>query len=111
MRPEVAGQQKTHRRNAFAVDDMPVPADNGGDPHDEHNAAPAQRLGAVEAALRVIVAQDDALLREGLASLLDRSGFHVVGQAGDGVELLALVRAKTPDLVVTDIRMPPTHTT
>ena len=43
--------------------------------------------------MRVVVADDDLLLREGLASLLDRSGFHVVGQAGNGVELLALVHA------------------
>ena len=62
-------------------------------------------------AVRVVVADDDLLLREGLASLLDRSGFDVVGQAGDGVQLLALVRESTPELVVADIRMPPTHTT
>jgi DNA-binding NarL/FixJ family response regulator len=61
-------------------------------------------------ALRVVVAEDEVLLREGLVSLLDRSGFEVVGQAGDGVQLLALVREKVPDLVVVDIRMPPTHT-
>jgi DNA-binding NarL/FixJ family response regulator len=60
--------------------------------------------------VRVVVADDDVLLREGLASLLDRSGFDIVGQAGDAEELLASVRATTPDLVVTDIRMPPTHT-
>jgi DNA-binding NarL/FixJ family response regulator len=62
-------------------------------------------------AMRVVVADDDVLLREGLASLLDRSGFDVVGQAGDGGQLLALVRERTPELVVADIRMPPTHTT
>ena len=60
--------------------------------------------------LRVVLAEDDVLLREGLASLLERSGFEVVGQAGDGVQLLALVDAETPELVVVDIRMPPTHT-
>jgi DNA-binding NarL/FixJ family response regulator len=60
---------------------------------------------------RVVVADDDVLLREGLASLLERSGFDVVGQAGDGPQLLELVRDKTPELVVTDIRMPPTNTT
>jgi serine/threonine-protein kinase PknK len=59
----------------------------------------------------VVVADDDLLLREGLASLLDRSGFDVVGQAGDGGQLLTLVREHTPDLVVADIRMPPTHST
>jgi DNA-binding NarL/FixJ family response regulator len=60
--------------------------------------------------LRVVLAEDDVLLREGLASLLERSGFQVVGQAGDGEQLLALVDAETPELVVVDIRMPPTHT-
>jgi DNA-binding NarL/FixJ family response regulator len=59
---------------------------------------------------RVILAEDDVLLREGLASLLERSGFQVVGQAGDATQLLALVGEQTPELVVVDIRMPPTHT-
>ena len=63
------------------------------------------------AALRVILAEDDVLLREGLASLLDRSGFNVVGQVGDAAELLELVRREAPELVVVDIRMPPTQTT
>jgi serine/threonine-protein kinase PknK len=61
-------------------------------------------------ASRVILAEDDVLLREGLASLLDQSGFAVVGQAGDATDLLDLVRRHRPDLVVVDIRMPPTHT-
>jgi serine/threonine-protein kinase PknK len=61
--------------------------------------------------MRVIVADDDVLLREGLASLLQRFGFDVVGQAGDGTELLALAREKKPELVVVDIRMPPSQTT
>jgi serine/threonine-protein kinase PknK len=60
--------------------------------------------------LRVVLAEDDILLREGLASLLERSGFAVVGQAGDAAQLLPLVRDTAPDLVVVDIRMPPTHT-
>ncbi len=59
--------------------------------------------------LRVVLADDDVLLREGLASLLERSGFEIVGQAGDSAQLLALVRDKMPALVVVDIRMPPTH--
>jgi serine/threonine-protein kinase PknK len=61
------------------------------------------------APVRVVVAEDDVLLREGLVSLLGRSGFDVVGQAGDGPGLLELVRETTPELVVTDIRMPPTN--
>jgi DNA-binding NarL/FixJ family response regulator len=61
--------------------------------------------------VRVVLAEDDILLREGLASLLQRSGFEVVGQAGDGEQLVAVVRQTSPDLVVVDIRMPPSHTT
>lgn len=64
-----------------------------------------------EGSTRVVVADDDVLLREGLASLLERSNFVVVGQAGDGRELLSLVREQTPDLVLVDIRMPPTQST
>jgi DNA-binding NarL/FixJ family response regulator len=60
---------------------------------------------------RVVLADDDVLLREGLASLLDRSGFDVVAQAGDGEELLALVRHHQPELAIVDIRMPPAHLT
>jgi DNA-binding NarL/FixJ family response regulator len=58
-----------------------------------------------------VIADDDVLLREGLASLLERSGFQVVGQAGDAPGLLALVREREPDLVIVDIRMPPGHAT
>jgi DNA-binding NarL/FixJ family response regulator len=60
---------------------------------------------------RVVLADDDVLLREGVASLLERSGYEVAGQAGDGEELLAVVGAQVPDLVIVDIRMPPTNTT
>ena len=63
------------------------------------------------AGTRVVVADDDVLLREGLASLLDRSGLQVVGQAGDGTELLEVVRREHPDVAIVDIRMPPTHST
>ena len=60
---------------------------------------------------RVALAEDDVLLREGLASLLERQGFDVVGQGSDAAQLLALVRKHQPDLVVVDIRMPPGHST
>src|SRR6478609_1924587 len=63
------------------------------------------------AGTRVVVADDDVLLREGLASLLQRSGLEVLGQAGDASALLDLVRTEKPDLVLVDIRMPPTHST
>jgi DNA-binding NarL/FixJ family response regulator len=56
---------------------------------------------------RVAIADDDILLREGLASLLARSEFDVVGQAGNSPDLLDLVRSRRPELVVIDIRMPP----
>ena len=59
----------------------------------------------------MVLADDDVLLREGLASLLDRSGYEVVGQAGDAVALVGLVRSARPDLAVIDIRMPPGHAT
>jgi AmiR/NasT family two-component response regulator len=55
--------------------------------------------------LRVVLADDDVLLREGLASLLDRSGLEVVGQAGDADELIELVGQERPELAVVDIRM------
>jgi DNA-binding NarL/FixJ family response regulator len=58
----------------------------------------------------VILADDDVLLREGIASLLGGAGYEVVGQAGDALGLPNLVRERSPDLVVIDIRMPPTHT-
>ena len=62
-------------------------------------------------ATRVVLADDDVLLREGIASLLGRSGFDVVGQAGDGTALLDLVETLRPDLAIIDIRMPPGHST
>jgi serine/threonine-protein kinase PknK len=58
----------------------------------------------------VILADDDVLLRVGLASLLTRADFDVVAQASDGAELIELVGEHEPELVVVDIRMPPTHT-
>jgi DNA-binding NarL/FixJ family response regulator len=60
---------------------------------------------------RVVLAEDDVLLREGLASLLGRSGFDVAGQAGDAAQLLRMVAERSPELVVVDIRMPPTNST
>jgi DNA-binding NarL/FixJ family response regulator len=63
------------------------------------------------AGTRVVVAEDDVLLREGLTSLLERSGFEVAGQTDNGQKLVELVRGEQPDFVLVDIRMPPTHTT
>jgi DNA-binding NarL/FixJ family response regulator len=61
--------------------------------------------------IRVVIADDDLLVREGIAGLLGRSPFEVVGLASDATDLIALVREHVPDLVVLDVRMPPSHTT
>ncbi|HYP48806.1 MAG TPA: response regulator transcription factor [Thermoleophilaceae bacterium] len=60
--------------------------------------------------MRVVVADDSVLLREGVVRLLNDSGFDVVAQAGDAVDLLRKVAAHKPDVAVVDIRMPPTNT-
>jgi DNA-binding NarL/FixJ family response regulator len=59
----------------------------------------------------VVIADDDLLLREGIASLLTQAGYSVVGQAGDATALLSLVRQHRPDVAIVDIRMPPDHAT
>jgi DNA-binding NarL/FixJ family response regulator len=61
--------------------------------------------------VRVVLADDNVLLREGIAGLLERAGFEIAGQAGDADGLIALVQAEGPDLAVIDIRMPPDHST
>jgi DNA-binding NarL/FixJ family response regulator len=58
---------------------------------------------------RVVVADDDVIVREGIASMLTRAGFEIVGEAGDAPSLEAAVRDHRPNLVIVDIRMPPTH--
>jgi DNA-binding NarL/FixJ family response regulator len=60
--------------------------------------------------MRVVVADDAVILREGLARLLGEAGFQVVGLASDADELCALVERLTPDVAIVDIRMPPSHT-
>jgi DNA-binding NarL/FixJ family response regulator len=60
-------------------------------------------------ALRIVLAEDSALLREGLIGILERAGHQVVADAMDGDSLVAAVRAKGPDVVITDVRMPPDH--
>jgi DNA-binding NarL/FixJ family response regulator len=61
--------------------------------------------------MRVAIADDDVLLRQGLAALLREGGYDVVGDASDAAGLLELVREQQPDIAIVDIRMPPTHTT
>src|SRR5436309_2520094 len=60
--------------------------------------------------MRVIVADDSVLLREGVTRLLENAGHEVVGQAADRDELMRKARAHKPDVAIIDIRMPPTHT-
>jgi DNA-binding NarL/FixJ family response regulator len=60
---------------------------------------------------RVAIADDDVLLRQGLAALLREGGYDVVGQASDADSVIDLVRREQPDVAILDIRMPPTHTT
>src|SRR3954447_5785741 len=59
--------------------------------------------------LRVVIGEDDVLMREGVARLLTEGGFDVVGQAGDADELLRKAQAHNPDVVVADVQMPPGH--
>ncbi len=60
--------------------------------------------------MRIVIAEDSALLRDGLVRMLEAHGHEVVGAVGDAAELLNVVEATGPDLVVLDVRMPPTHT-
>jgi DNA-binding NarL/FixJ family response regulator len=60
--------------------------------------------------VRVIVAEDSVLLREGVVRLLEEAGIEVVGQAGDAEELVRKTRAHKPDVAIVDVRMPPTNT-
>jgi DNA-binding NarL/FixJ family response regulator/class 3 adenylate cyclase len=69
--------------------------------------AEVEGLGA---RIRVVLAEDSVLLREGVARLLETAGFVVVGQAGNPDELMLKVRSYSPDVAIVDIKMPPTHT-
>jgi DNA-binding NarL/FixJ family response regulator len=70
-----------------------------------------QWLLATMGTIHVVIADDDLLVREGIARLLERPPFEVVGLAGEAIELMGLVREHVPELVVLDVRMPPSHTT
>ena len=72
--------------------------------------AAVARSQPVEGRLRVVLAEDSVLLREGVARILLDAGFEIVGQAGSADELLLKVRSYSPDVAIVDIRMPPTHT-
>src|ERR1700755_3005599 len=68
-------------------------------------------MPGADGATRVLIAEDDVLMREGLAKLLTDGGFDVIDQVGNAAALLTLARRHRPDLVILDVRMPPTHTT
>src|SRR5262245_31943275 len=74
-----------------------------GDVTQVRTAAP----GGATAPLRIVVAEDDALLREGLAALLIEAGHEVVGRAADAEDLVRTVRSTLPDIAIVDVRMPP----
>src|SRR6185436_18052223 len=76
------------------------------DPKAAGTAEPAAKLGG----MKVVVAEDSVLLREGIARLLEDAGMEIVGQAGNGEELMLKVRSYKPDVAIVDIRMPPTQT-
>src|SRR5262245_20259153 len=59
--------------------------------------------------MRIVLADDSVLLREGMARLLEDAGFEVVGQAGNADQLMLKVRSYSPDVAIVDTRMPPTH--
>ena len=71
---------------------------------------PPDQKHADAARLRVVLADDSVLLREGIARLLEDSGFEIVGQCGTAEDLLLKVRSYKPDIAIVDIKMPPTHT-
>src|SRR5580765_8557490 len=75
-------------------------------PNDETPPGPPEP-DDTPARLRVVVADDNALLREGIASLLEEAGHEVVGRSGDADDLLLKVRSYTPDIAIVDVRMPP----
>ena len=108
------GPRRRHRRRRPRCGDRPARA--GGAPHD-HRRAPRRREPSGrrnphpgEDPMRVVLADDSVLLREGVARLLEDAGMEVVAQAGDGEDLLRKVSAHKPDVAVVDVRMPPTHT-
>jgi DNA-binding NarL/FixJ family response regulator len=73
----------------------------------DSDVTPTQAAQRSRSPLRVVVADDDALLREGIASLLEAAGHEVVGRARDARDLLLKVRSYTPDVAIVDVRMPP----
>jgi DNA-binding NarL/FixJ family response regulator/class 3 adenylate cyclase len=106
---ELAGLPRPERVFQLVLDDLPAafPAlRTGSEPRVEGGERTA---GPAPGALRVVLAEDAVLLREGIALVLEKAGFAVVGQVGDPDDLLLKVRSYEPDVAVIDVRMPPTH--
>jgi DNA-binding NarL/FixJ family response regulator/class 3 adenylate cyclase len=104
-------------RGSIPLKNLPEPvrvirvAPEKGDPVEVFASLKASESGQADPpSLRIVVADDGVLFREGVVRVLTDAGYDVVGQVGDGDELLRRVRADPPDLVITDIRMPPTNT-
>jgi DNA-binding NarL/FixJ family response regulator/class 3 adenylate cyclase len=95
---EFKGLREPERVFQLLADDLPV------------DFPPLRNVREHEHALRAVIADDSALLREGLARLLSEADIEVVGQAGDADELMLKVRSYRPDVAIVDIRMPPTQT-
>jgi len=106
-----------HERGSIPLKNLPEPvrvirvAPAEGDPVELFASLRASESGQAAArSLRIVVADDGVLFREGVVRVLTDAGYEVVAQVGDADELLQRVRADPPDLVITDIRMPPTNT-
>jgi DNA-binding NarL/FixJ family response regulator len=104
--PEGARDLGTHQLRGLDRPERLYQLDGGDFPPLRVDAA-EEGLGA---RLRVVLADDSVLLREGIARLLEEASFQVVGQAGDADDLLLKVRSYAPDVAIVDIRMPPTYT-
>ena len=89
-----------------ALQDLATPTDRLDMGTDDATPVDGETEGAART-LRIVVADDNALLREGIASLLDGAGHEVVGRAVDADDLLLKVRSYTPDIAIVDVRMPP----
>lgn len=106
---EPIGQARTERMCAMSDTSTQSPVvPRRSMARNTNNGDPAFRRDP--AGLRVVVADDSVLMREGVMLILEQSGVEVVGQAGDPDDLLRKVRAHKPDVAVVDVRMPPTHT-
>src|SRR5699024_6670921 len=97
-----SGRHRHHPRRPRRSDHPDRPDPGGG-------SAPMTAATPAQAPLRIVLAEDSPLLRAGVEAVLARGGHEVVAAVGDGAALVDAVRATVPDLVITDVRMPPNH--